>query len=200
MKGKTFQITSCLTQGTYSPPDGNGETVDVAIKIPRLSFGCSGGSNATGGSASSTTTTTTTASASASSPGGGPGSFSSAAALRDFYLEAQITASFDHENILSCLGVSTDPSSGAPWLVFEFMPFGDLSEVLRSNSGVFSLQREDLPVLKMVRICGSSRSNRHEDCSINSERNCRAAATGTVAVATVATIAAATTSAAAATT
>ena len=33
-------------------------------------------------------------------------SLATAAALRDFYLEAQITASFDHENILSCLGVS----------------------------------------------------------------------------------------------
>ena len=69
--------------------------------------------------------------------------------LRDFYLEAQITTTFQHENILSCLGISADPSGG-PWLIFEYMPFGDLAQVLRSNSGVFLLHREDLPQLKMV--------------------------------------------------
>jgi len=44
----------------------------------------------------------------------------------------------------------SDASSGAPWLVFEYMHHGDLAEVLRANSGVFSLQREDVPPLKMV--------------------------------------------------
>eukprot|EP00094_Tigriopus_californicus_P003333 TCALIF_03205-PA protein Name:"Similar to Ror Tyrosine-protein kinase transmembrane receptor Ror (Drosophila melanogaster)" AED:0.30 eAED:0.30 QI:503/0.6/0.5/0.66/0.6/0.5/6/0/240 len=69
--------------------------------------------------------------------------------LKDFYLEAQIATTFDHENILSCLGISANPNE-APWLVFEYMPFGDLAEVLRSNSGVPSLQRQDLPILEMV--------------------------------------------------
>ncbi|XP_059088960.1 tyrosine-protein kinase transmembrane receptor Ror-like [Tigriopus californicus] len=68
--------------------------------------------------------------------------------LKDFYLEAQIATTFDHENILSCLGISANPNE-APWLVFEYMPFGDLAEVLRSNSGVPSLQRQDLPILEM---------------------------------------------------
>ena len=45
-----------------------------------------------------------------------------------------------------------DPATGSPWLVFEYMPYGDLAEVLRSNSGIVSLQREDLPILKMVSI------------------------------------------------
>ncbi|TRY61610.1 hypothetical protein TCAL_03205, partial [Tigriopus californicus] len=48
--------------------------------------------------------------------------------LKDFYLEAQIATTFDHENILSCLGISANPNE-APWLVFEYMPFGDLAEV-----------------------------------------------------------------------
>ena len=35
-------------------------------------------------------------------------------------------------------------------MIFEYMDHGDLVEVLRSNSGVLALQREDLPILKMV--------------------------------------------------
>ena len=45
--------------------------------------------------------------------------------------------------------ISTGPS-GEPWLVVEFMCFGDLAEILRTNSGVLSLQRSDSPVLEMV--------------------------------------------------
>ena len=37
---------------------------------------------------------------------------------------------FDHENILSCLGISTE-SLEAPYLIFEFMKFGDLATILR---------------------------------------------------------------------
>ena len=40
--------------------------------------------------------------------------------------------------------------SGEPWMVVEFMRFGDLADVLRTNSGVLSLQRSDSPVLEMV--------------------------------------------------
>lgn len=39
---------------------------------------------------------------------------------------------------------------GEPWMVVEFMRFGDLADVLRTNSGVLSLQRSDSPVLEMV--------------------------------------------------
>ena len=35
-------------------------------------------------------------------------------------------------------------------MVVEFMRFGDLADVLRTNSGVLSLQRSDSPVLEMV--------------------------------------------------
>ena len=45
--------------------------------------------------------------------------------------------------------IFTGPS-GEPWLVVEFMCFGDLAEILRTNSGVLSLQRSDSPVLEMV--------------------------------------------------
>ena len=37
---------------------------------------------------------------------------------------------FDHENILYCLGISTE-SLEAPYLIFEFMQFGDLTTILR---------------------------------------------------------------------
>ena len=50
----------------------------------------------------------------------------------------------ENENI-----IFTGPS-GEPWLVVEFMCFGDLAEILRTNSGVLSLQRSDSPVLEMV--------------------------------------------------
>ena len=36
-------------------------------------------------------------------------------------------------------------------MVVEFMRFGDLADVLRTNSGVLSLQRNDSPILEMVR-------------------------------------------------
>ena len=81
--------------GLYSPPGCSGETQEVAVKIPRLEPAA-------------------VPSAAVHGSGGGVcgGSFSAAAAannrlsLKDFYLEAQITANFDHENILSCLGVA----------------------------------------------------------------------------------------------
>ena len=41
-------------------------------------------------------------------------------------------------------------ASGEPWMVVEFMRYGDLADVLRTNSGVLSLQRSDSPVLEMV--------------------------------------------------
>ena len=44
----------------------------------------------------------------------------------------------------------TSGSLGEPWMVVEFMRFGDLADVLRTNSGVLSLQRSDSPILEMV--------------------------------------------------
>jgi serine/threonine protein kinase len=50
--------------------------------------------------------------------------------MHNFYQEATIIMNFDHENILSCLGISTE-SLEAPYLIFEFMQFGDLTTILR---------------------------------------------------------------------
>ena len=69
--------------------------------------------------------------------------------LKAFFVEAQITLGFDHENVLSCLGISTGPL-GEPWMVVEYMRFGDLAEVLRANSGVLSLQHSTSPTLEMI--------------------------------------------------
>ena len=50
--------------------------------------------------------------------------------MHNFYQEATIVMNFDHENILACLGISTE-SLEAPYLIFEFMQFGDLTTILR---------------------------------------------------------------------
>ena len=52
---------------------------------------------------------------------------------------------FQYSNTLNYSG-----PSGEPWMIVEFMHFGDLADVLRTNSGVLSLQRSDAPVLEMV--------------------------------------------------
>jgi|688.fasta_scaffold2227692_1 hypothetical protein len=38
-----------------------------------------------------------------------------------------------------------------PWLIFEFMPFGDLLDVLKSNCGLTALHKPNLPTLSKVR-------------------------------------------------
>ncbi|XP_046385492.1 tyrosine-protein kinase transmembrane receptor Ror-like isoform X2 [Ischnura elegans] len=55
-------------------------------------------------------------------------------AEEDFMREVEIMSAFQHENILSLIGVVVQDNGHSPWMVFEFMPFGDLAEVLRSNS------------------------------------------------------------------
>ena len=47
-------------------------------------------------------------------------------------------------------------AAGEPWLVVEFMMFGDLADILRTNSGVISFQNSNVPNLKMVRNWKSS--------------------------------------------
>ena len=51
---------------------------------------------------------------------------------------------------------ATSGSLGEPWMVVEFMRFGDLADVLRTNSGVLSLQRSDSPILEMVILKSTS--------------------------------------------
>ncbi|XP_058807521.1 muscle, skeletal receptor tyrosine protein kinase-like isoform X1 [Phymastichus coffea] len=55
-------------------------------------------------------------------------------AEEDFMREVDIMSSFRHENILSLVGVVLRDTSNGPWMVFEYMPYGDLAEVLRANS------------------------------------------------------------------
>lgn len=37
-----------------------------------------------------------------------------------------------------------------PWMVFEYMPHGDLADVLRGNSGHFHVNNPDIPRLSKV--------------------------------------------------
>ncbi|GFG30260.1 hypothetical protein Cfor_11804, partial [Coptotermes formosanus] len=58
-------------------------------------------------------------------------------AEEDFMREVDIMSAFRHTNILSLIGVVVRDEGNSPWMVFEFMPHGDLAEVLRSNSQQF---------------------------------------------------------------
>lgn len=59
-------------------------------------------------------------------------------AEEDFMREVDIMSTFGHRNILSLKGVVLREGNNSPWMVFEYMPYGDLAEVLRSNSRQFS--------------------------------------------------------------
>ena len=54
------------------------------------------------------------------------------AAIDDFYKEAKTTLSFNHENVVKCLGFSKEPDE-LPCLIFEYMSYGSLDVVLASN-------------------------------------------------------------------
>ena len=56
----------------------------------------------------------------------------SAAIYKDFYKEAKTTLSFNHENVVKCLGFSKELDE-LPCLIFEFMSYGSLEVVLASN-------------------------------------------------------------------
>ena len=60
-----------------------------------------------------------------------------AASLNDFYQEANTAISFDHPNVLKCLGMSDGPKE-LPFLLFEFMHFGDLATILAQNRNKLS--------------------------------------------------------------
>ncbi|XP_035233529.1 tyrosine-protein kinase transmembrane receptor Ror-like [Stegodyphus dumicola] len=55
-------------------------------------------------------------------------------AQNDFEREVEIMSSFCHENILKLMGVVMKDGESMPWMVFEFMQYGDLAQLLRSNS------------------------------------------------------------------
>ncbi|XP_012234031.2 high affinity nerve growth factor receptor-like isoform X1 [Linepithema humile] len=53
----------------------------------------------------------------------------------DFMREVDIMSTFGHTNILSLKGmVLRDSRTNNPWMVFEYMPYGDLAEVLRAST------------------------------------------------------------------
>ncbi|XP_014234266.1 muscle, skeletal receptor tyrosine protein kinase-like isoform X1 [Trichogramma pretiosum] len=68
-------------------------------------------------------------------------------AEEDFMREVDIMSTFRHENILSLIGVVERDSINSPWMIFEYMPYGDLAEVLRANSPTFRTPTPGLPPL-----------------------------------------------------
>lgn len=52
----------------------------------------------------------------------------------DFQKEAEIMSSFSHANILQLIGVVVKDTGSTPWMVFEYMEYGDLADLLRKNS------------------------------------------------------------------
>ncbi|XP_064483711.1 tyrosine-protein kinase transmembrane receptor Ror-like [Ornithodoros turicata] len=68
----------------------------------------------------------------------------------DLEREVQIMSSFKHENILQLLGVVFAESGSIPWMVFEYMQYGDLAELLRQNAfSRGSASRSALPNLTL---------------------------------------------------
>lgn len=55
-------------------------------------------------------------------------------AEEDFMREVDIMSAFRHPNILTLIGVVPRDTGMSPMMVFEYMPHGDLTEVLRSNA------------------------------------------------------------------
>ena len=69
--------------------------------------------------------------------------------VSDFYREANTAVSFDHKNVLKCLGMSDGPKE-LPYLVFEYMHFGDLSTILASNRLKSERQNDKTLLLQQV--------------------------------------------------
>ena len=64
--------------------------------------------------------------------------------------EVDIMSTFGHTNILSLKGMVLRDATNNPWMVFEYMPYGDLAEVLRANSSQLrSLKPELQPLTKV---------------------------------------------------
>ncbi|KAL6258099.1 hypothetical protein P5V15_010017 [Pogonomyrmex californicus] len=66
---------------------------------------------------------------------------------QDFMREVDIMSTFGHTNILSLKGMVLRDTTNNPWMVFEYMPYGDLAEVLRSNSSQFRSSKSELQPL-----------------------------------------------------
>ncbi|XP_065572380.1 tyrosine-protein kinase transmembrane receptor Ror-like isoform X1 [Artemia franciscana] len=75
--------------------------------------------------------------------------YTDSAAADSIRREAHVMSTFSHQNIITFLGLVHQGS--VPWLVFEFMAYGDLSKILRAETpllgddkSIVSLQQEDL--------------------------------------------------------
>ncbi|XP_011258486.1 high affinity nerve growth factor receptor isoform X2 [Camponotus floridanus] len=66
---------------------------------------------------------------------------------QDFMREVDIMSTFSHTNILSLKGMVLRDATNNPWMVFEYMPYGDLAEVLRANSPQFKLSKPGMKPL-----------------------------------------------------
>ncbi|KAL0118602.1 hypothetical protein PUN28_009344 [Cardiocondyla obscurior] len=66
---------------------------------------------------------------------------------QDFMREVDIMSTFSHANILSLKGMVLRDATNNPWMVFEYMPYGDLAEVLRANSLQFRTSKSGLQPL-----------------------------------------------------
>ena len=71
-------------------------------------------------------------------------------AFKDFYQEAATTIALDDPNVVKCLGFSKEPHE-LPCLLFEFMDFGSLENILASNR-TRNFQNYRLPRLTNVSI------------------------------------------------
>ncbi|KAK9712994.1 Cytochrome P450 [Popillia japonica] len=67
-------------------------------------------------------------------------------AEEDFLREVDIMSAFRHSNILSLLGVVLRDAGVSPMMVFEYMPHGDLAEVLRAQKKRHATE-ENVPIL-----------------------------------------------------
>ncbi|XP_024941360.1 muscle, skeletal receptor tyrosine protein kinase isoform X2 [Cephus cinctus] len=68
----------------------------------------------------------------------------------DFMREVEIMSAFRHQNILSLIGAVLRDAGNSPWMVFEYMPHGDLAEVLRANSRQLKTPTPGLPPLTTI--------------------------------------------------
>jgi serine/threonine protein kinase len=59
-------------------------------------------------------------------------------------------SAFHHENILSLKGIVYHNGTNIPWMVFEYMKYGDLTKVLRANSPQLNSLRPDVQSLSKV--------------------------------------------------
>ncbi|XP_062567366.1 tyrosine-protein kinase transmembrane receptor Ror-like isoform X3 [Saccostrea cucullata] len=66
----------------------------------------------------------------------------------DFEREVEIMSNFNHDNILSLLGVITKDIGDTPYMIFEYMVHGDLAELLRRNDPVMRKSENDFKLKK----------------------------------------------------